>query len=92
MTHATPKIEALTRADFPDVGDKRFWQVTHNPKSRQKPITVTLRESAAAGRQLISMSRILGFDYTIADRDQIIETAKTIEARIGNVDAVVGIF
>ena len=92
MTTAPKPLQKLTRSDFPDVGDKRFWEVTHNPKSRQKPITITLRESVSAGRRLVGMSRILGFDHAIADRDQIIETAKLIDARISNVDSVVGVF
>ena len=92
MTNAPKPLQGLTRSDFPDVGDKRFWTVDHHPKSRLKPITVTLRESVAAGRQIVGMSRILGFDHTIADRDQIIETAALIDARISNVDNVVGVF
>ena len=92
MTTAPKPLQSLTRADFPEVGEKRFFTVEHNPKSRQKPITITLRESISAGRRVVGMSRILGFDHTIADRDQIIETAKLIDARISNVDSVVGVF
>lgn len=92
MTTATPTIQKLTRADFPDVGERRFFEVTHNPKSRLNPITVTLREAVVSGHHRVGMSRILGFDYTVADKEQIIETAKLINARVSNVDAVVGIF
>jgi len=92
MTTAPKPLQGLTRSDFPDVGEKRFWEVSHNAKSRLKPITITLRESVVAGRQVVGMSRILGFDYTIADRDQIIEMAELIDARISNVDNVVGVF
>lgn len=82
----------LSRDTLPDVGERRFWEVTHNPKSISKPVTVTLRESIVGGKRVTGMSRILGHDTTVADPEQIIATAKLIDARVGRIDEVVGIY
>lgn len=82
----------MERADFPDVGKRRFFVVEHNPKSSKTPVRVELREALVEGRNLKSMSKLLGFENTVADHERIIETAKTIEARVGKIDQVVGIY
>jgi hypothetical protein len=85
-------MSALSREAMPPVGERRFWEVTHNPKSISKPVTVTLRETIVSGKRLVGMSRILGHDTTVADPEQIIATAKLIEARVGRIDEVVGVY
>lgn len=82
----------LSRDDFPDVGDSRFFVISHNPTSSTHPVKIELRESIVEGRHLPKMSRLLGHSKTVADKDQIIEAATLLEARVGKIDDVVGVF
>lgn len=87
--------EYLRREDFPDVGDQRFFEVKHNPKSVTKPVVIELREyqsERAAENKATSLSRLLGLEYAIADKEDITEAAKRLDARVGRIDDVVGVY
>lgn len=81
----------LTREDFPHVGDKRYFEVKHNPKSVTKPVTIELREYSTE-KHVASLSRLLGLEYAIAEKADIIEAAKRLDARVGRIDDVVGVY
>jgi hypothetical protein len=81
----------LTRAHFPEVGKRRYFEVKHNPKSVTKPVVIELREYLTE-KQVTSLSRLIGLEYTIADRDEIVEAAKRLDARVGRIDDVVGVY
>jgi len=87
-----PEIQGhLDPSKFPDAGPDRFFIVKHRPH-RKEPIVIELRESLTAGRRVVGMSTLLGFEYTHADPDTIYEVAAVVEARIGKVDQVVGVY
>lgn len=79
----------LTRADFPEVGETRYFEVKHNPKSVTKPVVIELREYSTE-KKVSSLSRLLGLEYADANRENIIEAAKRVDARVGRIDDVVG--
>lgn len=81
----------LTRAHFPEVGERRYFEVKHNPKSVAKPVVIELREYSTE-KKVASLSRLLGLEYAIADRDDIVEAAKRLDARVGRIDEVVGVY
>ena len=88
----------LTKADLPDVGDRRFWVVEHNPKSKTRPVTVSLREdtttrSPARTTGRVGFSRLIGTDDAkAATIDEIAATAKALLERVGQIDDMVGEF
>lgn len=82
----------LRREDFPDVGEDRFFIIKHNPKSRTNPVTVELREAIVPGKRIEGFSKLLGLEYTIADKKSIVEAAALVDARVGRIDDVVGIY
>ena len=81
----------LTRGDFPDVGERRYFEVKHNPKSVKTPVTIELREYATE-KQVPSLSRLLGIEYAIAEREDILEAAARLDARVSRIDDVVGVY
>lgn len=83
--------ETLKASDLPDVGSRRFWNIKHRAH-RTEPVVVELRESTAGANKNLSFSRVIGFDYTIADIDSVKEAAERVRIRVGNIDAVVGVF
>jgi hypothetical protein len=89
MTDSSPYLQ---RSDFPNVGEERFFVVKHNPKSVAKPVTIELRQSIAEGKRIESFSKLLGIEYAIADKAEILEAAKRVEARVGRIDDVVGLY
>lgn len=84
-------MSALVKADLPEVGDRRFWVVKHRAH-RTEPVVVELRQSFVESRSVVSLSTLLGFEYTVADAEAIKEAAKLVEARVGNIDNVVGVY
>jgi hypothetical protein len=88
----------LTKADLPDVGDRRFWVIEHNPKSNTRPVKVTLMEDHAAtartGRNgRAQWARAVGFEFAkTAEIADVVATAGVVVLRVGNVDNVVGEF
>ena len=73
-------------------GQGRFFVVTHDPKVKSKPVRVELRQTQIAGRCIVSMSRLLAHDNCVADEATIIQTAEEIEARVGKIDQLEGIY
>jgi len=85
----------VTRADFPEVGANRFWAVKHNPKSVSTPVTIELREfqsEQAKTKGMHSLSSLVGLIYCTADRADLLAAAFKLEARVGNIDNVVGVY
>lgn len=76
--------------DLPQAGEGRWWNVSHNPKSRTNPITIQLMESMTPGRQ--SLSRVIGFEYTTASWKALSAAADLVLARVGDYDKVVGAY
>lgn len=78
--------------DYPEAGEGRFWHITHQPTKKATPLRVELREALSkAEKPVVSLSRLIGFDDTIADEEQVKETMLKIRARASRVDEFVGI-
>ena len=88
MSDSTPYLQ---RSDFPEVGDRRYFDIKHNPKSVSKPVVIELREYST-DRKSPSFSRLLGIEYSIADKTQLIEAADRLLVRVCRIDDVVGIY
>lgn len=80
--------DQYTEHDLPKAGPGRFWEITHNPKSRTNPITIRLMEQHTPGRR--GLSRAIGFEYTTASWKALSEAADLVLARVGDYDKVVG--
>lgn len=91
VTPLHPDKKYLTRADFPEVGEHRYFEIRHNPKSVTKPVVIELREYATE-KHVTSLSRLLGLEYAIAEKDDIVEAAKRLDARVSRIDDVVGVY
>lgn len=79
----SPVEEAL-----PAAGEGRWWKVEHKPANRANPIRVSLMESMTPGRK--SLSRVIGWEHTIASAKAIGEAADLVLARVGDYALVVG--
>lgn len=81
-------------AQYAQVGAMRYWRVRLR-KSRTLPIEVALMEfgtESASRAKAKGISSMIGFDYTIADVNQIVEVAKGIIARVADYKQVIGDF
>ncbi len=80
-------------ADEVDPGAERVWAITHQPKNQAKPVRLELREYIVERTSTTpaSMTKLLGFVNTIADRKVLAEDAALLLARVGRVDEFVGI-
>lgn len=80
-------------ADEVDPGAERVWAITHQPKNQTKPVRLELREYIVerTATTPTSLTRVLGFVNTIADRKVLAEDAALLLARVGRVDEFVGI-
>jgi hypothetical protein len=86
---ATAKsTEKYTEKDLPKAGSGRWWEISHNPKSRTNPITIRLMEQQVPGRK--ALSRAIGFEYTTASWKALAEAAELVLARTGDYAKVVG--
>ena len=74
---------------LPDVGERRFWRVEHQPKSRATPVKVTLLQRMP-GTNLNSMATILSYENCIATPESIYEAAEKVAIRALHVDELVG--
>lgn len=83
-------IEKNDCSALPQAGEGRFWEVTHNPKSRTNPITIKLMEQMTPGRT--ALSRAIGFEYTTASWKALAEAAELVLARAGDYAKVVGTY
>lgn len=93
MTTLTPSTPATIRlTGMPHPGARRFWHAIHNPKSVKTPMLLELREHRHSGDEVrLTFSRLIGQAPTIADAEQIIETAKDILIRAGRADQFAGV-
>ncbi len=84
----------MTRPDLPPAGGPgRFWNLVHDPKVKTKPMRVELRESTIElkGRApVLSMSRLLVADNSIADILQAKALCEELLIRVGQLDELVG--
>ncbi len=80
--------EKYTEEDLPQAGPGRWWEITHNPKSRTQPITIRLMEQHVPGRK--GLSRPIGFEYATASWKDLTEKAELVLARVADYDKVVG--
>lgn len=80
-------------ADEVDPGAERVWAITHQPKNQTKPVRLELREYIVerTATTPTSLTRVLGFVNTIADRKVLAEDAALLLARVGRVDEFVGV-
>lgn len=80
-------------ADEVDPGAERVWAITHQPKNQTKPVRLELREYIVERTSTTpaSMTKLLGFVNTIADRKVLAEDAALLLARVGRVDEFVGV-
>lgn len=80
-------------ADEVDPGAERVWAITHQPKNQTKPVRLELREYIVerTATTPTSLTRVLGFMNTIADRKVLAEDAALLLARVGRVDEFVGV-
>lgn len=80
-------------ADEVDPGAERVWAITHQPKNQTKPVRLELREYIVERTSTTpaSMTKLLGFVNTIADRKVLTEDAALLLARVGRVDEFVGV-
>lgn len=80
-------------ADEVDPGAERVLAITHQPKNQTKPVRLELREYIVerTATTPTSLTRVLGFVNTIADRKVLAEDAALLLARVGRVDEFVGI-
>lgn len=77
---------------YPPAGEGRFWNLTHQPHKKAAPLRVELRESISKREQpTVSLSRLIGFEDTIADETQIQGAMLKIRSRAARVDEFVGI-
>lgn len=93
MADDTPVV--ISRETLPPVSENRFWVIKHNPKSVSTPVTIELREynsPAAQERKMEGFSRLIGLMYTTAETARLLEDAFKLEARVGNIDNVVGVY
>ena len=82
----------MTDASYPPAGDGRFRNITHQPNKKATPLRVELRESISRKeRPIVSLSRLIGYEDTIADETSIQEAMLKIRSRAARVDEFVGI-
>lgn len=82
------KISDDPSSVLPEAGTDRWWRITHNPKSRTQPITITLMEQMTPGRK--ALSRAIGFEYATASWKDLAEKADLVLARVGDYAKVIG--
>ena len=74
-------------------GERRFWEVKHQPNKQAKPLRLELRQWNVVPRTTTppSFSDLVGFIDTIADELALAEAAKILLTRVGEVDRFVGV-
>lgn len=85
--------KSFNLAEEIDPGNDRVWAITHQPKNQSKPVRLELREFTVERTATTpqSLTRLLGFVNTIADRKVLAEDAALLLARVGRVDEFVGV-
>jgi hypothetical protein len=75
---------------LPDVGESRFWRITHEPRSRKTPVKVTLMQYLPGTGTKPSFAHPLGYENTVAVPEEIYLAAETVQVRCERIDEVVG--
>lgn len=81
-----------TIPDMPDAGEQRFWNAVHQPANTKQPLLLELREKTTNSPKIVvSFSRLITKQGTIADEKAIVETATEMLERAARVDEFAGI-
>ena len=80
--------------NLPSAGEGRFWSITHQPTKKATPLRIELRQSTIPSSKgpLLSLSKVIGYQDTVADDTAIHEAALRIMALASRVDEFVGIY
>jgi hypothetical protein len=78
--------------NLPAVGERRYWEIKHQPNKKATPLRIELREHMKAdGQQHVeSWTRLIGFEDTIALPGDIEAAARKVLERAARVDEFVG--
>lgn len=80
--------------NLPEAGEGRFWNITHQPNKKATPVRIELRQSAvpSAKEPIVSLSRIIGYQDTVADEGEIRTAALKVIALASRVDEFIGVY
>ena len=80
--------------NLPKAGENRFWSITHQPTKKTAPVRIELRQKMipSAKEPVLSLSKIIGFEDTVADEAEIRTAALKVIARVARVDEFVGVY
>ena len=82
-----------TGLNLPSPGEGRFWNIVHQPRKKTAPLRIELREKVNKQAQpVVSLSKLISFEDTIAANDALEEAAKKVLARAGQVDIYLGVY
>lgn len=82
----------MTLSDLPNPGKHRFWHGVHYPNSVKTPLVLELREKTnGSAPTILSFSRLIAKQPTIADKKMILEAASEVLIRAAAVDDYTGI-
>ena len=82
-----------TGLNLPSPGEGRFWNIVHQPRKKTAPLRIELREKVNKQAQpVVSLSKLISFEDTIASSEALAEAALKIIARAGQVDEYVGVY
>lgn len=84
--------DAPAKLNLPDVGERRYWEIKHQPQKKNTPLRLELREHEKADGQkhVESWTRLLGFEDTIAMASEIEAAANKVYERALRVDEFIG--
>ncbi len=87
-------MTTVKKGEMPKLPKGRFFFVKHQPSKKATPLRLELRESITPNNEVIvpSLSRLIGFEDTVADETTLYEAGLRIIARAGRVDEFIGIY
>lgn len=79
---------------LPNPGKDRFWVITHQPNKKTTPLRIELRERLVkdSTRNSPKLSRLITFEDTVADSEQVYNKATQCVIRAGHMDRFIGIW
>lgn len=82
----------MTEPKLPNPGPGRFWVIEHQPNKKTAPVRIELREKIVkdSDKALKAMSKLIGFEDSVADAEQIYNKASQVVIRAGHIDRFVG--
>lgn len=88
----SPKHTSPAPLNLPDVGERRYWEIKHQPQKKNAPLRIELREHTKPDgvKHIESWTRLLGFEDTIALPSEIEAAASKVYERALRVDEFVG--